>query len=152
MAQPVVRWNHMAGVITAQGIDNPVADISSGTFAWSAEDGRARVNLATGATAFEVEDLVINGTAFSGTPGPITQVEGTLVCNAGADDEAVLDTAPVALSARGDAEFSGVIEGIPSHCDNPLFLVRIVNPAGALGRWIATGVERSTVRTRGEDR
>jgi len=33
MAQPVVRWNHMAGVITAQGIDNPVADISSGTFA-----------------------------------------------------------------------------------------------------------------------
>ena len=132
------------GVITAQGVDNPVNDIHSGTFAWSAESGRARVNLSTGATAFEVDGLVINGTAFSGTAGPITQVEGTLVCNAGAADQAVLDTPPVSLSSRGDAEFAGVIEGIPSHCDNPLFLIRIVNPAGALGRWIATGVERST--------
>jgi hypothetical protein len=155
-AQPVVRWNHVAGVITAQGVDNPVNDIHSGTFAWSAEGGRARVNLGTGATTFEVEDLVINGTAFSGTPGPVTQVEGTLVCNAGAADQAVLDTPPVSLSSRGDAEFAGVIEGIPSHCDNPLFLVRIVNPSGALGAWIATGVERSTStvhnHSRGEDR
>jgi hypothetical protein len=156
MAEPVVRWNHVAGVITAQGVDNPVNDIHSGTFAWSAESGRARVNLATGATTFEVEDLVINGSAFSGTPGPITQVEGTLVCNAGDADEAVLDTPPVPLSSRGDAEFAGSIAGIPSSCDNPLFLIRIVNPAGALGRWIATGVERSTStghnRSRGEDR
>ena len=81
MADPVVRWDHVVGVITAQNVDNPVADIHSGTFAWSAERGNARVNLATGATTLEVDDLVINGTAFSGTPGPVTQVEGTLVCN-----------------------------------------------------------------------
>jgi hypothetical protein len=156
MADPVVRWDHVVGVITAQNVDNPVADIHSGTFAWSTERGNARVNLATGATTFEVDDLVINGSPFSGTPGPITQVEGTLVCNAGDADEAVLDTPPVALSARGDAEFSGHLEGIPADCDNPLFLIRIVNPDGARGLWIATGAERSTrngtQRSRGEDR
>src|SRR5262245_51001728 len=148
-SESVVRWNDIVGVITAQNVDNPVADISSGTFAWSAERGRARVNLSNGATSFEVEGLVINGSAFSGTAGPITQVEGTLVCNAGESAEAVLDTAPVSLSSQGDAEFSGAISGIPSRCSNPLFLIRIASPAQALGRWIATGVERSTTTAQG---
>lgn len=139
----VVRWNSIAGVITALNVDNPVNDIHSGTFAWSVRAGRARVNLRTGAAAFEVNGLVINGTPFSGTPGPVTQVEGTLVCNVGEDGEAVLDTAPVTLSGQGDADFSGRIQGIPSSCDNPLFLIRIVNPAGALGLWIATGADRT---------
>jgi hypothetical protein len=139
---PIVRWRTIVGVITAQNVNNPVADINSGTFAWSARSGRARVNLRTGAASFEVEGLVINGTSFSGTPGPVTQVEGTLVCNVGEAGEATLDTAPVALSAQGDADFAGHIAGIPSSCDNPLFLIRIVNPEGALGRWIATAADR----------
>jgi hypothetical protein len=153
-ADPVARWRSIVGVITAQGVNNPVADINSGTFAWSARSGWARVNLSTGAAAFAVDGLVINGTAFSGTAGPVTQVEGTLVCNAGQAGEATLDTAPVALSARGDADFSGSIGAVPSTCDNPLFLIRIVNPAGALGRWIATGADRTISRTghyRGEE-
>jgi len=149
-SESVVRWNDIVGVITALNVDNPVADISSGTFAWAAQGGHARVNLSSGQTSFEVDGLNINGTAFSGTPGPVTQVEGTLVCNAGTAQEAVLDTAPVNLSSRGDAEFSGVVSGIPDSCENPLFLIRIVNPNGALGRWIATGADRtlSTIRSR----
>jgi hypothetical protein len=151
-ADPIVRWRSIVGVITAQGVNNPVNDINSGTFAWSARNGWARVNLRTGAAAFAVDGLVINGTAFSGTPGPVTQVEGTLVCNAGkAAGEATLDTAPVALNARGDADFSGGIGVVPSPCDNPLFLIRIVNPAGALGAWIATGADRTITRG-GHDR
>jgi len=151
---PVARWRAIVGVITAQGVINPVADINSGTFAWSARNGWARVNLSTGATAFAVDGLVINGTAFSGTAGPVTQVEGTLVCNAGQAGEATLDTAPVALSVQGDADFSGSIGAVPSPCGNPLFLIRIVNPAGALGRWIATGADRTISRAghyRGEE-
>ena len=147
-SEPVVRWNDVVGVITAQNVDNPVADVSSGTFAWSAQGGHARVGLSSGRASFEVAGLVINGTAFSGTPGPVTQVEGTLVCNAGLAQEAVLDTAPVSLDSRGNAEFSGVISGIPDSCDNPLFLIRIVTPNGALGRWIATGAERTSSRIR----
>src|SRR5439155_3425471 len=78
-----VRWDGIAGVVTALNLDNPVGNIDSGTFAWTARGGRVRVNLATGASAFAVDGLVINGTIFSGTPGPVTAVTGILVCNPG---------------------------------------------------------------------
>lgn len=138
----VVRWNGIAGVITAPGIDNPVGDIHAGAGPWSVRSGRARVNLASGAAFFDVDGLVLNGSNSSGTPGPVTEVVGTLVCHAGTT-ATVLNTTPVSLSVRGDAQFSGQIAGIPATCDNPLFLIRIAAPAGAAGRWIATGTQRS---------
>jgi len=140
-----VHWKDIVGVITAQGVDNPVSDnIHSGTFAWSTRKGHAEVDLETGQTTFEVKGLVINGTMFSGTAGPISFVTGTLVCNAGdAVTEAASDTAVVPLSPQGAAHFTGVID-IPNPCTNPLFLIRIANLApGANGKWIATGVERT---------
>ena len=145
----VVRWNSMAGVITAQGVDNPVNDIHSGTFAWTTTGGRAEVNLTNGEVKFQVQGLVINGSQFSGTTGPITAVVGTLVCNAGETSngnsiETVFDTAQVPLSAGGDAQFSGDIGSIDTPCDNPLFLVRIAQPEGAFGLWIATGSVRTS--------
>src|SRR6266446_9130947 len=79
----VVRWQTVVGVITALNVDNPVADIHSGTFPWSAQSGNAHINLSTGTASFKVEGLVIIGTPFSGTAGPVTAVTGTLVCNAG---------------------------------------------------------------------
>jgi len=50
-----VRWQSLAGVITAQNVDNPVSsNIHSGTFAWTVRSGSARVNLATGAASFNI--------------------------------------------------------------------------------------------------
>ena len=139
----VVLWKSIVGVITALNVDNPVNDIDSGTFAWSVRSGHAIVNLKTGQTSFAVQGLSINGTVFSGTPGPVTEVTGTLVCNAGDATEVVLDTAEVPLGADGNASFSGNVGAIPSTCANPLFLIRIAVPAGAAGRWIATGAGRT---------
>jgi hypothetical protein len=136
-----VRWNGIVGVITAPGVDNPVSGIHAGAGPWTVRSGRARVNLATGATFFDVDGLVLNGSNSSGTPGPVTAVIGTLVCNPGATP-VILDSTPVALNVQGDARFAGQISGIPSSCNNPLFLVRVATPAGAAGRWIATGTER----------
>src|SRR5262249_52100232 len=137
----VVKWKRIVGVISAidtnadqtqTQINNPVGQIKSGTFPWEVRSGHARVNLSTGAASFDVEGLVINGTIFSGTPGPITAVTGTLVCNAGNPTlQAAFDTAAVPLSPQGDASFSGRIENIPAGCTNPLFLIRIANPAQA---------------------
>lgn len=139
----VVRWKTIVGVITAQGVLNPVSqNITSGTFGWSTVSGRAHVNLATGKAAFDVEGLVINGTSFSGTAGPITSVTGTLVCSAGTDQEFTLDTPPVTLSLAGNARFSGQLANGPTACENPLFLIRIFAPQVAQGRWIATGAQR----------
>jgi hypothetical protein len=149
----VVRWRSIAGVLAGgnthppNGIGNPVGNLPSGNFPWSIRSGHASVNLSTGATSFEVEGLVINGSAFSGTPGPVTAVKGTLVCNAsfnpGAPAETVLDTTAVSLNVHGDAHFSGYIQDIPASCGNPIFLVRVAVPDSKEdNRWIATGIGR----------
>jgi hypothetical protein len=138
----VVRWRSIVGVITTPGVNNPVAGLNAGATAWTTRSGRASVNLLTGFTSFEVEGLVINGTNSTGTPGPISAVVGTLVCGAGSTTQIILDTTPVSLNAHGDARFFGHLSGVPTSCANPLFLIRIAAPAGAAGRWIATGVER----------
>jgi hypothetical protein len=137
----VVLWKNVVGVITSPGVDAPVAGIHAGATAWSVRNGRAVVDLTNGETFFEVEGLSINSSNSSGTPGPITEVIGTLICNPGTT-QTVLDTVPVALNAQGDARFTGRLAGVPASCGNPLFLVRIAAPAGAAGRWIATGTER----------
>jgi hypothetical protein len=138
----IVRWSSIAGVITAPGVDNPIGTIHAGAGPWSVRSGRARVNLSNGATFFDVDGLVLNGSNFSGTPGPVSAVVGTLVCNSGTATPTILDTIPVSLNVHGDAQFAGQIQGVPAACGNPLFLIRIAAPAGAAGRWIATATER----------
>jgi len=139
-----VRWQSIVGVITAQGVNNPIANgINSGTFACSAIGGGAKVKLRTGTASFHVEGLVINGTSFSGTPGPVTNIQGTLVCNPGTNTQSIHNTPSVALDAQGNALFRGTVGTVPAGCDNPLFLLRIFNPAGARGAWIGTGAVRS---------
>jgi hypothetical protein len=142
----LVRWKSIVGVITAPGVDNPISPkIDSGTSAWSVQSGTASVSLSTGAVFFQVQGLVFNGTRFSGTPGPVTSVTGTLVCNPGdTTQEAAFDTPQVPLNSRGNAVFSGFIANIPPvGCGNPLFLIRVAIPSTAAGRWIATGAGRS---------
>ena len=138
-----VRFERIVGVITALNVDNPVGNIHSGTFPWTTRSGLARVDLTTGRVIWEVDGLVINGATFSGTPGPITAVRGTLVCNAGAGNQTVFDTSAVPLNVHGDAQFSGNFGTAPGTCGNPIFLIRIAAPAGAAGRWIATGANPS---------
>ena len=151
----VVRWSSIKGEITAPDVDNPVGvvkddngnvtnpGISAGTTPWTTTQGSVAVDLTTGAAAFEVEGLVLNGGNATGTPGPVDQVEGSLVCNPGTTDEAILTTVPVPLSSTGDAEFAGNIGNVPSPCANPLFLVRIGPDLPRAGqRWIATGAVR----------
>jgi len=131
----VVRWRGIEGVITAPGVDNPVSQIHSGAGPWTTRNGNARINLDTGEGSFEVEGLVLNGGNASGTPGPVTTVLGTLVCNPGgaAGVEAVIDTPATSLSTGGNAELSFKIN-VPPACAKPVFLIRVPS-----GRWIATG-------------
>jgi hypothetical protein len=138
----IVRWRNIVGVVTAPGADNPVGTIHAGAGPWTVRSGRASVNLSTGGASFEVEGLTLNGRNSAGTPGPVSAVVGTLVCNAGTQTVAILDTTSVTINVHGDAEFSGLLQNIPVTCANPLFLVRIAAPAGAAGRWIGTGTER----------
>jgi len=162
----VVNWRNIVGVISAPGVDNPVAvttddrgnvlaKVSSGTLPWVTRTGSASVDLVSGAVEFSVSGLVLIGGNASGTAGPINQVTGTLVCNPGSTDlnqpQAILDTPPVALSALGNAYFSGELTtSVPTPCDSPLFLIRIGPAFGPFaGRWLATGVEPRVGRSNG---
>ena len=139
----VVRWKTIVGNITVSNND-AVAGIKPGTTPWSTTGGRASVNLSTGQGSFQVKGLVLNGGNATGTPDGVTQVEGSLICDAGAQDQTIFTTAPVSLSAQGNADFSGTFGTKPGTCNNPLFLIRIgPNLPGANQRWIATGAVRS---------
>lgn len=140
----VVHWNQIVGVITAPGVDNPVGgatdnngnkinQIHSGAGPWTTRSGSARINLVTGEGSFEVEGLVLNGSNSTGTPGAVTSIVGTLVCNTGTSAQTAIDTQPTPLSTRGDAELSFKLN-VPSVCVSPVFLIRVPS-----GKWIATG-------------
>lgn len=132
----VVFWGTIKGVITAPGTSNPVGGIASGTSPWTTVGGFAVVDLTTGAVTFTVAGLVLNGGNASGTPGPVTNVAGALVCSAGSSPT-VVETSSVTLSAQGNAAFSGTLSNVPSSCTNPIFLIRVPG-----GPWIATGAVR----------
>ena len=147
----VVRWKTIVGNITVSNND-AVGGINPGTTPWSTTGGRARVNLATGHVSFDVDGLVLNGGNATGTPGGVDQVEGSLICDAGMQDQTIFTTTPVQLDAQGNADFSGTFDAsrsspaptIPGTCTNPLFLIRIgPDRPGANQRWIATGAVRS---------
>jgi hypothetical protein len=131
-----VRWRTIVGIVQA---GNVVGNIQGGGAPWTALGGRARVDLAASRVNFDVQGLVLAGGNTVGTPGTVTQVKGTLLCDAGGTN-VTLDTALVPLSPEGDADFSGPIGPIPSTCNrsNVVFLIRI--PAD---RWIANGAVRT---------
>ena len=142
--ESIVQWEGITGVITAPNVDNPVAGIKAGAGPWTTHDGHARIDLLTGRASFDVEGLVLVGGNASGTPGPVTTLNGTLVCNAGTGNQEVIDTAEVKLSSEGNAHFRGQLDGLPAVCASPLFLVRIgPSLAGAAGRWLGTGAVRT---------
>jgi hypothetical protein len=139
----IVRWKTVVGNITVTNND-AVGGINPGTTPWSTLGGRAHVNLATGQVSFEVDGLVLNGGNATGTTGPVDQVEGSLICDAGQRDQTIFTTTPVRLTPQGNAVFSGTFGSTPGTCTNPLFLVRIgPDLPGANQRWIATGAVRS---------
>jgi hypothetical protein len=131
-----VRWQTLIGILQA---NNVAAGVSGGGQPWSTLGGNANVNLVTGHVDFEVRGLVLAGGNSIGTPGAITAVKGTLVCDTdgSAGAPVLVDTVLVPLSDEGDARFHGSVGALPAACTSEpdlSFLVRV----GA-GRWIANG-------------
>src|SRR6516225_1230971 len=91
-AQSTTVWHRIVGVITAPGVQNPVAGINSGGLPWTTSGGNATVNFTDGTVTFVVEGLVLVGGNASGTRAGVAEVKGTLVCDPGAGDQVVVDT------------------------------------------------------------
>lgn len=158
-----VSWERIVGIVqTGDVVGSGATQAGSGAGSalgaapWVTTRGEALVTLRAGTVAFDVEGLVLavgsSGTFAGlpiGTPGPVTKVKGTLVCDldgsAGGGKSTLVDTPAVGLSAQGDAGFSGNVGPLPAAClkePDIAFLIRIVKPSAFLGRWIAFGAVR----------
>ena len=146
-AGDTIQWQSIVGIVQANNVVGTGSGaVTGGGQPWTAQGGRAAVNLATGQASFEVRGLVFAGGNTIGTPLPVTRVKGTLVCDTDGSaspdplhkNSVLVDTADVALDAEGDARWSGDVGALPAECltqPDVAFLIRIV-PAN---RWIANG-------------
>lgn len=134
-----VKWQTIIGIMQA---GNVVAGIPGGGQPWSTLGGNATVNLSRGRVNFRVDGLVLAGGNGIGTRAAIANVKGTLVCNPGAANQAIVDTPSTSLDALGDAQFEGEFATpLPDACTSGTtfaFLVRIAATAPG-DRWIANG-------------
>ena len=152
----LVKWERIEGVTVpgnSRTNNNVVAGVNSVGFSWSTSMGKATLNLLDGQVKFWVKGLVLAsqnlpiGGLVIGTPGVVTAVKGTVVCNADTpapfDGVVLVDTDSVPLSRQGDARFEGTVNLLPFVCDDMAFLIRVVNPGFIFDQWIAYGVVRT---------
>src|SRR5262245_18290288 len=142
-----VRWEAFVGNIrtgVAGAVGSGTGTVNAAGAPWVATGGNARVDLAAGELRFRITGLVLADTVFVGTPGPNTEVIGTLVCDtngsAGGGNSVLVDTPRVPLSAQGEASFSGNLGSLPAACASEpdiAFLVRSVT-----GVYFAAGIVR----------
>jgi hypothetical protein len=155
-----LRWK------TVMGIKQTGDQVGVGTGAvfggapWETTGGSVNVDLNNGKVTFKVTGLILSiGSVPSlgitgvpiGTPGPVTRVKGTLVCDvdgtANNGNSVDVDTPATTLDAQGNAQFCGrFVSRLPPVCSSEndnAFLIRIVEPSTFAGAWIAFGAVRS---------
>jgi hypothetical protein len=122
MSGTSIEWTTIIGIIQAGNtVGSGTGKVTGGGQPWFATSGSAQVNLATGNVQFQVRGLVLAGGNTIGTPGAVTQVKGTLVCDTtgtATGDSTLVDTPLVPLSAQGNAKFSGNVGALPSECSS----------------------------------
>jgi len=138
----LLRWQSVIGIAQANNlVGSGTGVVTGGGVPWSALGGRVDVHLDSGRTDFDVHGLVLAGGNSIGNPGAVTQVKGTLVCDADGSasggNSILVDTPLVDLDDEGNARFSGRIGPLPAVCTSEsdvAFLIRVGS-----GRWIANG-------------
>ena len=159
-----VVWKRIVGIVVPGSLvgrrldtscDPDVGCVEGTPAAWTTTDGHAELDLDLGSVEFSVKGLVLAGDpTFDniGTPGIVTKVKGTVVCNdtePGPPD--VVDTDATPLDASGNAKFHGRVDLPPSCANEPgdlVFLIRIVDVADPsrgflIDEWNAFGAVRN---------
>ena len=150
-----VHWASIVGIIqpgnvvSASSSAGAKPGVTGAGEPWTAQSGQASVDLTNSSVRFEVQGLVLAGGNAIGTPGPVTQIAGTLVCNPGASTQAVISTPAVSLNARGDASFEGSFSSSTDACSptSLAFLITTLpsSSTAGTGNWIAFGAVPATI-------
>lgn len=151
-AAQTASWRQVVGIILSGNVvGSGTGAVPGGFLPWTTTSGSAHVNLQTGEIQFSVRGLVFAGAAKGitlGTPGPVTAVKGTLLCDAdgsaGGGNSVLVETPSVPLNATGDASFQGSLGTLPAVCSSESDLVFVVrasafNGNAVEGPWIANG-------------
>jgi hypothetical protein len=147
-----VSWKQLVGIIPAGNVvGSGTGAVTGGFLPWTTSAGGAEVDLKTGAIHFFIRGLVFAGGGPGitiGTPGPITAVRGTLVCDidgsASGGNSVLVSTPAVPLSATGDARFNGHMN-LPAVCSSESDIAFLVTAAAIRGveipqgPWLANG-------------
>jgi hypothetical protein len=121
----------------ATGSGNTVGTIIGGGEPWSTLGGHAYVDLSTGAVDFEVKRLVLAGGNSIGTPGAVTAVTGTLVCNPSSATPTIFTTSSTPLDGQGNASLQSSFGPLPTIC-SPSALAFLITTT-APPHWLANG-------------
>jgi hypothetical protein len=138
------EWRQIIGIIQpGNKVGSGTGQVAGGGQPWTTAGGSADVDLATGRLQFQVQGFVLAGGNAIGTPGGVTMVKGTLVCDTTGTangNSTLVDTPLVPLSAKGDARFRGDVGPLPFACVNEPNLAFLIRTGG--GAWIANGAIR----------
>jgi len=154
-----LRWRTVIGIRQAGDRVGVGSGQVTGAAPWATTGGSVDVDLNNGQVNFNVKGLVLAVGSVPpsffglpiGTPGPVSQVKGTLVCDvdgtANFGNSVLIDTPATPLNQQGNAHFAGsFVSSLPSLCsseNDDAFLIRIVEPSSFAGRWIAFGAVRT---------
>jgi hypothetical protein len=102
-----------------------------------------KVDLSNGHIDFGVQGLVLAAGNSIGTPGTVSQVKGTLVCDtdgsaSGGANSIVVDTPPVPLDEQGDARFVGTVT-LPAVCSTEPDIAFLIRTTSNNAKWLANG-------------
>jgi len=135
-----LQWRSVIGILQGNNVVGTGTGAATGAPGpWSATGGHADFSLQTGQISFDVRGLVLAAGNSIGTPGTVTQVKGTVVCDtdgSAAGNSVFVETPLVDLDDEGNARFTGRVT-VPAVCGSEpdvAFLIRT-----ASGRWIANG-------------
>jgi hypothetical protein len=151
-AAQALRWKTILGITQTGDIVGGGTGQVVGGAPWATAGGSVNVNLKNGNVTFDVKGLILAvGSVPSlgifgvpiGSPGPVTQVKGTLVCDVEGANSIDIDTPATTLDAQGNAHFSGTftsaLSPLCSNGSDDAFLIRIVEPSNFANAWIAFG-------------
>jgi hypothetical protein len=139
-----VSWKTIVGTFfipatpPATGSGNTVGTIIGGGEPWSTLGGHAYVDLSTGAVDFEVKGLVLAGGNSIGTPGTVTAVTGTLVCNPSSATPTIFTTSSTPLDGQGNASLQSSFGPLPTIC-SPSALAFLITTTASPPHWLANG-------------
>jgi hypothetical protein len=155
-AAQVVKWKTVLGITQTGDQVGVGSGAVFGGAPWATLGGSVKVSLSNSKVTFDVKGLILTvGSVPSlgvtgvpiGTPGPVTEVKGTLVCDvdgtANNGNSIDIDTPETPLDAQGNAHFSGsFVSSLPALCsseNDDAFLIRIVDPTVFANAWMAFG-------------